>query len=132
MRNAIISNFEKRVFSDRAKLPAFRTGDTVRVHYRVKDREDSKKTRIQQFEGVVIRYKKGDANASFTVRKNSAGGIGVERVFPVNSPNIDKVDVRSRGRVRRSRLFYLRERTGKAARIRSRFTAESNNNSSKK
>lgn len=105
------------------KIPAFRTGDTVRVHVKVieGDRE-----RIQAFEGVVIRVRRGGANSNFTVRRISHG-IGVERIFPYFSPLIDKVDVVRVGRVRRSRLYYLRDRIGKAARIkpgsRARFEA---------
>ena len=76
---------------------------------------------MQVFEGVVIRKKRGTAESSFTVRKISAGGIGVERVFPQYSNNIDKIDVLAKGIVRRSRLYYLRNLSGKAARIRSKF-----------
>jgi large subunit ribosomal protein L19 len=95
------------------KIPAFRSGDTVRVHARVieGDRE-----RIQAFEGVVIRIRRGGANSNFTVRRISHG-IGVERIFPYYSPLIDKVDVIRVGRVRRAKLYYLRDRVGKAARI---------------
>lgn len=121
MKNPIITDFEQKNFKGK-KLPKFRPGDTVRVHYRLRDGVDPAKSRIQQFEGVVIRYKKGtESEAGFVVRKISAGGIGVERCFPVASPNIDKLEVKSRGIVRRSRLFYLRDLTGKSARIRARF-----------
>jgi large subunit ribosomal protein L19 len=96
--------------------PDFRPGDRVRVHVRIKEGE---KERIQVFEGVVIARKRRGIHSTFTVRKVSYG-VGVERVFPLHSPMIAKIEVRSRGRVRRSRLFYLRERTGKAARIRDR------------
>ena len=101
----------------RSELAEFRPGDTVRVHVRIPEGD---KERIQVFEGVVIRKKRGGIHSSFTVRKVSYG-VGVERVFPLHSPMIAKVDVPSRGKVRRSRLFYLRERSGKAARIRDRF-----------
>ena len=97
----------------RMDIPTFKSGDTVRVHYKITEGE---KERIQVFEGVVIRKRKGNTRATFTVRKVSFG-IGVERIFPLNSPNIDRIEVMSRGRVRRSRLYYLRERRGKAARI---------------
>lgn len=94
--------------------PRFRPGDTVRVHVRIKEGD---KERIQVFEGVVIRRKRNGMASTFTVRKLSYG-VGVERIFPLYSPMVAKIEVRRRGRVRRSRLFYLRERTGKKARIR--------------
>lgn len=97
----------------RGDIPGFRPGDTVKVHARIKEGE---KERIQVFQGVVIRKRKGNTGATFTVRKVSYG-IGVERIFPLHSPNIDKVEVVSRGRVRRSRLYYLRDLRGRAARI---------------
>jgi large subunit ribosomal protein L19 len=97
----------------RGDIPDFKPGDTVKVHARIKEGE---KERIQVFQGVVIRKRKGSTGATFTVRKVSYG-IGVERIFPLHSPNIDKVEVVSRGRVRRSRLYYLRNLRGKAARI---------------
>jgi large subunit ribosomal protein L19 len=97
----------------RADLPDFKTGDQVRVHVKIKEGE---KERIQIFEGVVIRKRKGNTGATFTVRKVSYG-IGVERIFPLHAPTIDRVEIVSRGKVRRSRLYYLRERRGKAARI---------------
>ena len=96
----------------RRDLPAFRTGDTVRVHYLIREGD---KERVQVFEGVVIRKTRG-GRASFTVRKVSFG-VGVERIFPMFSPRIEKIEVASKGQVRRSRLFYLRERSGKKARI---------------
>ena len=94
----------------------FRPGDTVRVHVRIKEGD---KERIQVFEGVVIVMRGGGSRASFTVRKMSYG-VGVERVFPLQSPFIEKVEVVSSGRVRRARLYYLRERRGKKARLRER------------
>lgn len=99
----------------RTDLPDFRVGDTVRVHVKIVEGE---KERIQPFEGVIIRKKKGGIRSSFTVRKISYG-IGVERVFPTHSPRVDRIDVISRGKVRRAKLFYLRGLKGKAARIRS-------------
>lgn len=98
-------------------LPSFRSGDTIKVHVRVKEAE---KERIQVFEGVVIRKKKGGNRASFTVRKVSYG-VGVERIFPLHSPIIERIEVVQRGRVRRSRLYYLRGLKGKAARIKERM-----------
>ena len=95
-------------------IPSFRSGDTVRVHVKVVEGE---RERIQVFEGVVIRKKRGGINSNFTVRRVSHG-IGVERVFPYHSPLIARVEVTKVGRVRRARLYYLRERVGKAARIR--------------
>lgn len=96
--------------------PEFRPGDTLRVHVRIKEGE---KQRIQVFEGVCIRRKRAGNRTTFTVRKVSYG-IGVERIFPLHGPNVDKVEVVTRGRVRRSRLYYLRSRFGKAARIKAR------------
>ena len=121
MKNQIINKFEKRVFKDVKPLPDFRSGDTVRVHYKIQEGADAAKFRIQTYEGIVTRYRKGTAGSSFTVRKISAGGIGVERIFPSMSPLIEKLEVIAQGRVRRSRLYYLRDLSGKAARIRSRY-----------
>ncbi|MFH5832299.1 50S ribosomal protein L19 [Halalkalibaculum sp. DA3122] len=95
-------------------IPEFQAGDTVNVHYRVREGE---KERIQQFEGVVISRSGSGPNATFNVRKISVGNVGVERIFPVHSPFIAKIEVTRRGDVRRSKLYYLRERRGKAARI---------------
>jgi len=97
----------------RMGLPQFKSGDTVRIHVKIKEGE---KERIQVFEGLVIRKRKGGMGASFTARKISYG-IGVERIFPTNSPIIDKIEMVQRGRVRRSRLYYIRNLKGKAARI---------------
>ena len=99
----------------RGQVPAFRVGDTVRVHTKISEGD---KERIQIFEGVVIRRKRGHLSSTFTVRKVSYG-VGVERIFPVYSPRIDKIDVIASGQVRRARLFYLRELQGKAARLKS-------------
>ena len=96
----------------RTDLVTFRPGDTVRVLWKVKEGE---KERVQAFEGVVIRKTKGAIDAAFTVRKMSFG-VGVERIFPIHSPRYEKIEVLSRGRVRRSRLFFLRNLKGKAAR----------------
>ena len=100
----------------RVDLPDFRPGDQIRVHVKIKEGE---KERIQVFEGVVIRKRKGNTGATFTVRKVSYG-VGVERIFPLHGPAIDRIDIVSRGKVRRSRLYYLRKRKGKAARIKER------------
>lgn len=98
----------------RMDLPDFLPGDTVRVHVKIIEGD---KQRIQVFQGVVISKRKGGINASFTVRKVSYG-VGVERVFPYHSPIIDKVEIVTRGRVRRAKIYYLRKLRGKAARIR--------------
>ncbi|MBD3306160.1 50S ribosomal protein L19 [candidate division KSB3 bacterium] len=94
-------------------IPDFRPGDTVQVHAKVRERG---KERIQVFEGVVIRKKRGNKRSTFTVRKISFG-VGVERIFPIHSPNIAKIEVIRRGKVRRAKLYYLRKKRGKAARI---------------
>ena len=126
MDASIVANFEKKFFPERRELPDFRPGDTIRVYYRLKEGKGEKsKFRLQPFEGVVVRRRCGTAGSSFTVRKISAGGIGVERVFPYYSAHIDKVTILHRGRVRRARLYYLRQRSGKAARIKSRYVAQS-------
>jgi large subunit ribosomal protein L19 len=96
--------------------PDFRPGDTVKVHIRI---IEGSKERVQIFQGVVLKRKRGNMNATFTVRKISHG-VGVEKTFALHSPRIDKIEVVTHGRVRRSRLFYLRDRKGKAARIRER------------
>ena len=103
----------------RVDLPDFKTGDQIRVHVKIKEGE---KERIQVFEGVVIRKRKGNTGATFTVRKVSYG-VGVERIFPLHAPAIDRIDIVSRGKVRRSRLYYLRKLKGKAARIKERRVA---------
>ena len=97
-------------------MPEFRPGDTIKVHIRI---IEGNKERVQVFQGVVIKRKRGLMNATFTVRKISHG-VGVEKTFALHSPRIEKVEMVTPGRVRRSRLFYLRERRGKAARIRER------------
>jgi large subunit ribosomal protein L19 len=112
----IIEMLEKEQM--RTDIPDFRTGDTVRVHARIREGE---KERIQVFEGVVLRKRNGGTGATFTVRKVSYG-IGVEKVFPLHSPFIDKVEVVTRGRVRRARLYYLRNLRGRAARIKEKRT----------
>ena len=96
--------------------PAFGPGDNVKVHVKIKEGE---KERIQVFQGVVISKRKGSTNATFTVRKVSYG-VGVERIFPLHSPAIDKIEVVTRGRVRRAKIYYLRKLRGKAARIKER------------
>ena len=94
-------------------IPEFKAGDKIKVHAKIKE---GTKERIQIFEGIVIKRKNGGTGATFTVRK-MASGVGVERTFPLHSPLVDKIEVITVGVVRRARLYYLRERTGKAARI---------------
>lgn len=113
--NPIIEAIE-RAYA-RRDLPTFRPGDTVRVHALI---SEGGKERIQVFEGVCIHRKSGGARASFTVRKVSHG-VGVERVFPLNSPRVAKVELVTRGRVRRAKLYYLRDLRGNAARIKARI-----------
>ncbi len=117
MRNQFIQMVEASNAEARKKFPEFRAGDTVNVRVRIKEGE---KERIQQYQGVVIQRKNPNTNGeSFTVRKVS-NGVGVERIFPLLSPNIDGVDLVRRGKVRRARIYYLRGRMGKAARIKER------------
>ena len=107
----IIENLEKEQM--RLDIPDFKAGDTIKVHARIKEGD---KERIHIFQGPVIRRRKGTTGATFTVRKISYG-IGVERIFPLHSPSIDKIEIVSRGKVRQGRLYYLRKLRGKAARI---------------
>lgn len=95
------------------KIVSFNVGDTIKVHYRIKE---GTRERVQIFEGTVIKRQGGSNRETFTVRRISYG-VGVERTFPLHSPKIEKIEVTRRGKVRRSRLFYLRERTGKAAKV---------------
>lgn len=104
----------------RADLPDFRPGDTVEVHVRIVEGD---KERIQVFKGVVLRKRGGLIGSTFTVRKVSYG-VGVERIFPFHSPNIEKVVVLTRGKVNQSRIYYLRKRSGKAARIKEKRTPQ--------
>lgn len=107
-----IKQLEKEIAPLKA-LPDFKAGDTITVHYRI---VEGNKERIQQYQGVVIQRKGSGSTATFTVRKIS-NNVGVERIFPVASPFIDKIEVNKRGDVRRARIFYLRDRRGKSARI---------------
>ncbi len=118
MRSKAIELVEQRNVKPetRGQIPVFRVGDTVRVHTKISEGD---KERIQIFEGVVIRRKRGQVNTTFTVRKMSYG-VGVERIFPLYSPRIDKLEVMTSGKVKRARLFYLRELQGKAARLQNR------------
>ena len=101
----------------KSKLPKFEIGDTVKVHVRITEGE---KSRIQMFEGTVIAKKHGGISETFTVRR-VAHGVGVERVFPLHGPSVEKVEVVRAGKVRRAKLYYLRHKVGKAAKIKSKF-----------
>jgi large subunit ribosomal protein L19 len=110
----LIKIVEQEFAKIRESIPAFGPGDTVNVHVKIKE---GNKERIQQFQGVVIQRRGSNTNGeSFTVRKVS-NGVGVERIFPVVSPSIDKIEVIKRGKVRRAKLYYMKGRQGKAARI---------------
>ena len=113
MHTAIAELEQAQIRSD---IPSFRPGDTLRVHVKV---TEGNRSRIQVFQGVVIRRQGGGARETFTVRKISYG-VGVERTFPVHTPAIEKIEVATRGRVRRAKLYYLRSLRGKAARIKER------------
>jgi large subunit ribosomal protein L19 len=106
--------FIEETFITKNEFPVFKAGDTITVHYKIKE---GNKERIQNFQGVVLQRAGKGANETFTVRKIS-GNIGVERIFPISSPFIDKIEVNKRGVVRRARIFYLRNLRGKKARIR--------------
>ena len=105
--------FIENELSPTSDLPAFKSGDTITVYYKIKE---GNKERTQHFQGVVLQRRNPGANETFTIRKMS-GGVGVERIFPLASPMIEKIEVNKHGDVRRARIFYLRERTGKSARI---------------
>ena len=111
----LIRSLESEQF--KAEIPYFGPGDTVRVHAKV---VEGTRERIQVFEGVVIRRRAGGINENFTVRRIASHGVGVERTFLVHSPRIDKIEVTRHGKVRRAKLYYLRDLTGKAARIKER------------
>ena len=111
----LIKLIEQEYAEKRAAIPQFKAGDSVNVHVKIRE---GNKERVQQFQGTVIQRRNANTNGeTFTVRKIS-NGVGVERIFPLLSPNIDKIEVIRKGKVRRARLFYLRGRQGKAARIR--------------
>ncbi|MBN8703564.1 MAG: 50S ribosomal protein L19 [Bacteroidetes bacterium] len=101
----------------KVSLPEFKSGDTVTIHYKIKEGD---KERIQQYQGVVLQVRGDAAVRSFTVRKIS-NGVGVERIFPINSPYIDKIEVNKKGAVTKARIFYLRGRSGKKARIEQKY-----------
>ncbi len=119
--NPLLKEISEAYNEKRATLPSFNAGDTVNVHVKIKE---GNKERIQQYQGVVIQRRNQNSNGeTFTVRKVS-NGVGVERIFPVLSPSIDKIEVVRLGSVRRARLFYLREAKGKAARIKEKLVSK--------
>ncbi len=105
--------FVENDLSPLSDLPSFKAGDTITVYYKIKE---GNKERTQHFQGTVLQRRSSGVNETFTIRKMS-GGVGVERIFPLASPFIEKIEVNKHGNVRRARIFYLRERTGKSARI---------------
>lgn len=113
MRNKYIESFENAQIAGK-QVPEFRAGDTLRVALRIKEGD---KSRVQNFEGICIARRGTDTGETFIVRKIGANSVGVERIFPIYSENIEEITLVRRGRVRRSKLFYLRDRRGKAARI---------------
>ena len=113
--NEIIKNIESAQL--KAEVPEFRVGDTVRVHARIKE---GNRERIQIFEGTVLKRQGGSTRETFTVRKSS-NGVGVEKTWPLHSPNVVKVEVIRRGKVRRAKLNYLRDRVGKSAKVKERM-----------
>lgn len=113
MRNKYIENFENAQVAEK-NIPEFRAGDTVRLAVTIKEGD---KSRVQNYEGVCIAMRGEGTGKTITVRKIGANGIGIERVFPIYSDSINEIKVLRRGRVRRAKLFYLRERSGKSARI---------------
>ena len=111
---SLLETIEAEILAERGQQTSdVRPGDTVRIHVRIKE---GQKTRIQMFEGTVIRIRRGGPRATFTVRKISSG-VGVERIFPFASPNIAKIEVKARHKVRRAKLYFLRSRRGKSARL---------------
>lgn len=110
----LVKSVEQQQLKGEDELPVLRPGDLVRVHIRI---FEGGRERAQIFQGTVMRLRKGGANANFTVRRIAAHGVGVERTFPLHSPRISKIEVLRHSHVRRAQLYYLRERKGKAARL---------------
>jgi len=121
MNKAEIMNFVEEQLNKKPDFPAFKAGDTITVSYKIKE---GNKERIQQFQGVVIQRSGSGTKETFTVRKMS-GNVGVERIFPIASPFIDQIEVNKKGMVRRGRIFYLRDLTGKKARIKEKKKSQS-------
>ena len=105
--------FVEEQFVEKKELPSFSSGDTITVYYEIREGD---KTRTQFFKGIVLQRRGSGATETFTIRKMS-GSIGVERIFPINSPSIQKIEINKRGKVRRARIFYFRNLTGKKAKI---------------
>ena len=116
--NDIIREIEAEQLKENA--PEFRVGDTVKVYGKIKEGNRERAFRVQVFEGIVLKIQNGGNRTTFTVRKSS-NGIGVEKTWPLHSPNVEKVEVVRRGKVRRAKLFYLRERVGKKAKVKERI-----------
>lgn len=110
----LVESLERQMLKPAAELPDIRTGDTVKVHLRIVEGE---RERVQVFQGTVIRIRRGGVNRNFTVRRIASHGVGVERTFLLHSPRVEKVEVLRRAKVRRANLYYLRNRRGKAARL---------------
>jgi large subunit ribosomal protein L19 len=115
----VIDQLEKEYL--RAETPTFRAGDTLIVHAKIRE---GTKERVQLFEGICIARHNGGTGSTFTVRKMAADGVGVERVFPLHSPRVEKIEVKRLGRVRRAKLYYLRELRGRKARISERIMSK--------
>ena len=110
----LVESLERQMLKPAAELPDIRTGDTVKVHLRIVEGE---RERVQVFQGTIIRIRRGGVNRNFTVRRIASHGVGVERTFLLHSPRVEKVEVLRRAKVRRANLYYLRNRRGKAARL---------------
>ena len=113
----LVESLERQMIKPNPNVPELRVGDTVRVYVRIVEGE---RERVQPFQGTIIRKRGGRVNANFTVRRIASGGIGVERTFLLHSPRLERVDVLRRAKVRRAKLYYLRERRGRAARLKER------------
>tara|TARA_B100001741_G_scaffold205401_1_gene169780 strand:- start:120 stop:470 length:351 start_codon:yes stop_codon:yes gene_type:complete len=110
---SLLVKFVEEQFVEKKELPSFSSGDTITVYYEIREGD---KTRTQFFKGVVLQRRGSGSTETFTIRKMS-GSIGVERIFPINSPSIQKIEINKRGKVRRARIFYFRNLTGKKAKI---------------
>ncbi len=113
----LVESLERQMIKPNPNVPELRVGDTVRVYVRIVEGE---RERVQPFQGTIIRKRGGGVNANFTVRRIASGGIGVERTFLLHSPRLERVEVLRRAKVRRAKLYYLRERRGRAARLKER------------
>jgi large subunit ribosomal protein L19 len=113
----LVESLERQMATPNANIPEMRVGDTVRVHVRIVEGE---RERVQPFQGTVIRQRKGGVNANFTVRRIASHGVGVERTFLLHSPRVERVEIMRRAKVRRAQLYFLRDRRGRAARLKER------------